>query len=187
MTGFSGLWRSGISISLSSNSSMKCMTGMPPAARPSGKAGASLSRTWREARFTTTPARKTMLDAQALRGPVDAARDAGPAKFSACSRRITPAPAAIPERELRWLDLLARQAADLIERRRADHAPAGERGTLSHRPECRKNRHLRLEYSNRSEYLVPELEQLYGLAPGSFAGTQQAWEKSFIRKTGRSR
>ena len=28
----------------------------------------------------------------------------------------------IPERDLRWLDLLARQAADLIERRRADNA-----------------------------------------------------------------
>ena len=121
-------------------------------------------------------ARKTMLDAQALgvqSTPLVTRSGEILGMFSTHYARA----GAIPERDLRWLDLLARQAADLIERRRADHALRASEERFRIAQSAAQIGTFDWNIQTGLNTWSPELEQLYGLAPGSFAGTQQAWEK----------
>jgi PAS domain S-box-containing protein len=83
----------------------------------------------------------------------------------------------IPEQDLRWIDLLARQAADLVERRRADDALRASEERLRLAQSTAKIGTF--DWNIQTDVITwsPELEQLYGLRQGSFAGTQAAWEK----------
>ena len=78
--------------------------------------------------------------------------------------------------ELRALDILARLAAGSIERSRAEEA--------LHESEARFRFALRAAGIGAFDWNIetgvntwtPELEAMYGLSPGGFAGTQEAWE-----------
>ncbi len=121
-------------------------------------------------------ARKTMLDAQALgvqSTPLVTRSGEILGMFSTHYARA----GKIPERDLRWLDLLARLAADLIERRRADHALRASEERFRIAQSAAKIGAFDWNIQAGLNTWSPELEQLYGLEPGSFAGTQQAWER----------
>ncbi len=83
----------------------------------------------------------------------------------------------IPERDLRWIDLLARQAADLIERRRAEQAVRAGEERLRVAQTAAKIGIFDWDVRTNVNTWSPELEGLYGLQPGCFGGTQEAWEK----------
>ena len=123
-----------------------------------------------------TAARKVMLDSHALAvqsTPLVTRSGEILGMFSTHYGRA----GSIPESDLTWIDLLARQATELIVQRRAEHAiraseerfrvaqSAGKVGVFDWA--------IRTGVNTWSE----ELEELYGLPPGSFAGTQSAWEK----------
>ncbi|HEY3740611.1 MAG TPA: PAS domain S-box protein, partial [Bryobacteraceae bacterium] len=82
----------------------------------------------------------------------------------------------IAEHDLRCIDLLARQAADLIERRRADTAlrTSEERFRVAQR--AAKIGIFEWNIPTGVNTWSTELEELHGLRPGSFAGTKEAWE-----------
>jgi PAS domain S-box-containing protein len=82
----------------------------------------------------------------------------------------------IPERDLRWIDLLARQAADLIERRRAEQALRTSEERLRIAQSAAKVGVFDWNIQTGANTWSSELEELYGLPVGSFAGTQKAWE-----------
>lgn len=82
----------------------------------------------------------------------------------------------IPERDLRWIDLLARQAADLIERRRAERAVQASEERLRIAQSAAKIGVFDVEIASGTNTWSEELEELYGLRRGSFPGTQAAWE-----------
>jgi PAS domain S-box-containing protein len=84
---------------------------------------------------------------------------------------------AIPERDLKWIDLLARQAADQIERRRTEHALRASEERLRIAQSAAKVGVFHWDIQTGVNTWSAELEQLYGMKPGSFAGTQAAWEK----------
>jgi PAS domain S-box-containing protein len=86
-------------------------------------------------------------------------------------------PGTIPEGDLRWIDLLARQAADLIERRRAEHALRASEERVRIAQSAAKLGVFDWNIQTGVNTWSAELEELYGLATGSFAGTQSAWEK----------
>jgi PAS domain S-box-containing protein len=83
----------------------------------------------------------------------------------------------IPERDLKWIDLLARQAADQIERRRAEHALRASEERLRLAQNAAKVGVFHLDLLTGVNTWSTELEKLHGLPPGSFTGTQAAWEK----------
>ena len=121
-------------------------------------------------------ARKTMLDAQACgvqSTPLVTRSGEILGMFSTHYARA----GAVPERDLRWIDLLARQAADLIERRRADHALRASEERLRIAQSAANIGTFDWNIQTGLNTWSAELEQLYGLAAGSFAGTQPAWER----------
>ena len=131
-------------------------------------------------------ARKTMLDAQALgvqSTPLVTRSGEILGMFSTHYARA----GAIPERDLRWLDLLARQAADLIERRRADHALRASEERFRIAQSAAQIGTFDWNIQTGLNTWSPELEQLYGLAPGLLQEHNRHGRNSFIRKTGRSR
>jgi PAS domain S-box-containing protein len=120
-------------------------------------------------------ARKTMLDAGALAvqsTPLITRSGEILGMFSTHYLRA----GAIPERDLRWIDLLARHAADLIERRRAEHAVRTSEERLRVAQTAANMGVFDWDIQSDVNTWSPELEQLYGLRPGTFQGTQRAWE-----------
>ena len=124
----------------------------------------------------SSASRKVMLDAQALAvqsTPLVTRSGEILGMFSTHYGRA----GAIPERNLRWIDLLARQAADLIERHRAERAlrTSEERRRIAQ--SAAKIGVFDWDLQTGVNTWSAELEELYGLPPGSFPGTQAAWEK----------
>jgi PAS domain S-box-containing protein len=79
-------------------------------------------------------------------------------------------------RDLRFLDILARQTADIIERQRAERALRTSEERLRLAQKAAKVGVFEWDIQTGVNTWSPELEELYGLEHGSFGGTQPAWE-----------
>jgi PAS domain S-box-containing protein len=80
------------------------------------------------------------------------------------------------ERELRRLDILGRQTADVIERRRAERALRTSEERLRLAQKAAKIGVFEWDIQTDVNIWSADLEELHGLRPGSFGGTQAAWE-----------
>ena len=81
------------------------------------------------------------------------------------------------ERDLQLIDILARQTADLIERRRAEDALHASEERFRLAQKAAKIGVFEWNMQTGINIWSAELEELYGLQPGSFPRTQSAWEK----------
>jgi PAS domain S-box-containing protein len=80
------------------------------------------------------------------------------------------------DRDLRFLDILARQTADIIERGRAERALRTSEERLRLAQKAAKIGVFEWDIQAGANSWSADLEELYGLQPGSFGGTQSAWE-----------
>ena len=81
------------------------------------------------------------------------------------------------EHDLWRLDLLARQAADLIETTQAQAALRASEQRLRLAHQGAKLGAFEWNVQTNANTWTPELEAMYGLAPGEFGKTQPAWEQ----------
>ena len=80
------------------------------------------------------------------------------------------------EHELRLLDILGRQTADVIERRRAERALRTSEERLRLAQKAAKIGVFEWNMQTNVNLWSADLEELHGLQPGTFGGTQAAWE-----------
>jgi PAS domain S-box-containing protein len=81
------------------------------------------------------------------------------------------------EQDLQRLDLYVRQAADFIERCRSEEALQQSEERLRLATEAAKIGAFNWNIQTGVNSWTPELEAMYGLAPGEFARTKSAWEQ----------
>ena len=79
-------------------------------------------------------------------------------------------------RELQSLDVLARQLADSIERHQTEEALRESEERLRHAQKIARVGTFDWNIQTGVNRWTPELEAMYGLPPGGFAQTHQAWE-----------
>ncbi len=78
---------------------------------------------------------------------------------------------------LKLLDLLARQAADIIERAQTEQALRESEERLRLAQQVARVGTFEWNIQTGVNRWTPELEAMYGLPPGGFAGTRRAWEE----------
>jgi len=81
------------------------------------------------------------------------------------------------ERVLRYIDLLARQATDIIERKQAEEALRESEERLLLAQQVARIGTFEWNIQTGVNTWTPELEAMYGLPVGGFPGTQPAWER----------